>query len=196
MVTPIVLFALFLAVLALIGFAALRVFTTRDAEGRRQPVGCISGCLLGVGLAVLGVIALGALFVSLSVSTVTQGIGNLPIRSVALISEDGPDDLELRPFHDPHRPLHVIFEIEGAEAPTERLVQVLQDVFEGEAHIEITRTLEGEAESGASRTIVDVAVPASGRDLRKLERELRNFVLPGLDLDEGLRVRMKTRRDV
>jgi hypothetical protein len=196
MVTPIVLFALFLSVLALIGFAALRVFTTRDAEGRRQPVGCFSGCLLGLGLAILGVIALGALFVSLSVNTVTEGIGNLPVRSVTLVREDGPDDPEVRPFHDPSRPLHVIFEIEGAEAPTERLVQVLQDIFEGEAHIEITRTLEDGTQTGVSRTIVDVAVPASGRDLRKLERELRNIVLPGLDLDEGLRVRMKTRRDV
>ena len=193
MITNIVLFSLFLAVLALIGFAALRVFTTRDAEGHRQPVGCLSGCLLGLGLAVLGVVALGALFVSLAVSTVADGIGSLPVRSVTLVTNDGPDDPEVRPFHDPRRPLHIIFEIEGAEAPTERLVHVLEEVFENEARIEITRT---PGAAGADRTIVDVAVPASGNDLRQLERELREFVLPNLDLDEGVRVRMKTRRDV
>ena len=72
-------------------------------------------------------------------------------------------------------------------------MRVLERVFEGQARFEITRTSGAD---GAARTLIDVAIPAGGHNLRQLERELRDFVLPDLELDEGLRVRMQTRRDV
>lgn len=198
MFITVVLFSLFLMALAVLAFAAIRVFTTKDADGRAQPVGCAMGCLLGLVLGGVGIAGLAALVASLSVNTVVKGVADavesLPVRSVTLVSDDGPDDPPVEPFHDPRRPLHLIFEIIGSEAPTERLALWAEQAFDGEARIEVTQ-LEGDGTAeGKARTIVDVAVPATRRDLRELERAAKNF-LPRLDLDEGVRVRMRTSQD-
>ena len=204
MLTNLLLFSLFILALAVLGFAAIRIFTTKDAEGRTQPVGCFMGCLLAVALGVIGFAGLGALVVSLLGNSVSHGIESLGVRSVTLVSDDRPDDPPVEPFHDPRRPLHVIFEIDGPEASTERVVRMLEEVFDVGARIEVSRFelgpdslpgTEPDVSGSRERTVVDVALPVDSRDLREIERDLRQLLLPNLKLEEGVRVRMKTTQD-
>jgi hypothetical protein len=179
----IALFAVFALLLAVLALGAIKVFTTRGADGRAQPVGCLAGCALGLVLALLGVAGLVAFLLSLGTQTAARSI---PFESVTVL-KDSRHAEALPVQHDPWRPLHLVFEVEGHDTPLHELVELVRRVSEGEASV---RAVEATDDDGRPVTWVDVALPASENDLRELEREIRKL-LPDFRLESGVRVQFR-----
>lgn len=179
----IVLFAVFALFLALLALGAIKVFTTRGADGRAQPVGCLAGCALGLVLTLLGLAGLVAFLVSLGTQTASASI---PFESVTVLKDSHhAESLPLAP--EPWRPLHLVFEVKGHDTPIHDLVRLVRRVSEGEASVHSVQAFDDE---GNAITWVDVALPADENDLRDMERELRKL-LPGFRLEHGVRAEFR-----
>jgi hypothetical protein len=179
------LFGAFVLMVAVLTVAAVRVFTSKDAVGRVQPVGCLAGCAVGLVLAALGLAGTIAFVLSLGAHTAAH---NNPIESIRILADSGPARFPLA--HDPWRPLHVVFEVRG-DVPVGDLVELVERVSEGETSVTVDSGVNAE---GAPVTYVDVALRASENDLREIERELRKLA-PSLRLDRGVEIDFRTIRD-
>jgi hypothetical protein len=183
------LFALFLLALAAVAFAAARLFTARDAQGRREPLGCVLGCGLGAALLLLALLGLAAFVAGMATLAGARALEANPVERIRVVSDqealDGVDGLA--PFHhDPRRPLHVVFEVAGGEAPVERLLELVERHADGEASVAVREVRR----DGRDLVLVDVALPAGRNDLRELERELRRW-LPRASLGDGVVVELR-----
>jgi len=200
---PIALFALFLLVLIAITFAAVRLFAGPGSDGKRDPAGCLTGCALGVGLLVLGFLGLAALVAALVVHTASAAVRDFPVKGVYVGTEpqrvpgfieaptEGSGNGELpvpESFEaDPARPLHVLFEVDGELAVTERMEDWIREWSEGQARVTID---ERAGADGRTVTWVDVALPADWRDLREIEQDVRKY-FPDASWASGLRIEFK-----
>lgn len=185
-----VLFALFLLVLVAVAFSAVRLFGGRGPDGKRDAAGCFTGCLLGLGLFFLGALGLAALVAALSVQTAAVAVSHSPVKRVYLGTRVDPAgaDEERAPLagfaQDPDRPLHLVFEVEGHDARPARLLHWIDEWSDGEARVRSRNEFDAE---GRPVTWIDVALPARGRDLRQMEREVRK-IWPEADWEDGLRI--------
>jgi hypothetical protein len=193
MAITLVLFALFLLVLVAVAFSAVRLFGASGADGKRDPAGCFTGCLLGLGLFFLGALGLAALVAALTVQTASVAIDHFPVKRVYLgtRAETGPAGEQAAPLAgfalDPQRPLHLVFEIEGHDASPARLLQWIDEWSNGEARVSSRNELDAQ---GRPVTWIDVALPARGRDLREIEREVRKL-WPDADWNDGVSIEFK-----
>lgn len=187
------LFALFLLVLVAVAFAAARLLGGRGPDGKREVAGCLTGCAVGLGLFVLGGLGLAALIAALTVQTASVAVSKNPVKRIYLGTRSAPGEAPdarapLQGFaEDPARPLHLVFEIEGHDASPGRLLDWIGEWSRGEATV--TSRNEFDAD-GRPVTWVDVALPARGRELQEIEREVRKF-LPEADWDDGVRIEFK-----
>lgn len=189
----IVLFGLFAFVLLCMAGAAVLIFSRRDGQGRIRPVGCVAGCLLALFLALLGVVGFIAFLASLGAHTGAHAVQSLPIQSATILTKAERASLPLEPFYDPDRPLHVLLVIDGHGVPLGQLVRIVEEISDGEARTRVEQLADA---GGEPITVVDVALPASARDLREIEDELRVF-LEDFRLEHGVRVRLGgTHRDL
>ncbi len=179
----IALFAVFALFLAILAGGSIKVFAAKDANGNAQPLGCLSGCVLGLVLAVLGTTGLVAFLLSIGAHTVAR---SLPFESVTVLKDSRlADSIPVAP--DPWRPLHVVFEVDGHDAPIHELVELVHRLSEGTSRV---RAVPSQDAQGRPLTWVDVALPVCENDLREMERELRKLV-PSLRLEHGVQVRFK-----
>jgi hypothetical protein len=201
---PIALFALFLLVLIALSFAAVRLFGARGSDGKRDPAGCLMGCAAGAGLLVLGLLGLAALVAALVVHSASVAAEKFPVKRVYVGTEPDrmPGYLEELPEgspaveplsppafeSDPARPLHVVFEIDGELAVTERMEDWIREWSEGEAQVQIDERVGAD---GRTVTWVDVALPADWRDLREIEQDVRKY-FPEASWARGLRIDFKS----
>jgi hypothetical protein len=197
----IVLLALFMLVLVAVAFAGARLFAGRSAGGQRDLGGCLTGCALALGLFALGGLGLVAFVVSLSVQAASVAVEHFPIRSVHVgawpedvprprseggeSSVEGPGSLSFG--RDPSRPLHLIFEIEGHDAASPDMRAWIDEWSDGEALVHVENDEDAE---GAPITWVDVSLPASRGDLRKIEREVRKL-FPEASWAKGLHIEFR-----
>ena len=210
------LFALFLLVLVAVAFAAVRLFAARGADNRHDPAGCLTGCGVGLGLVVLGLLGLVTFVVAMVLQITATAVEHNPIQRVYFGTEperlpgfesegwseeprSEPDRRDLREGErqvgieprrfgaDPGRPLHVVFEIAGHDATPPDMVGWLREWSEGEADVRVANRT---APDGRQYTLVDVALPADWRDLREVEREVRKL-FPGATWARGLRIDFK-----
>lgn len=189
----IVLFALFLLVLVAVAFSAVRLFGASGADGKRDPAGCFTGCLLGLGLFFLGALGLAALVAALTLQTASVAISHNPVKSIYLGTRVDPAgaDEERAPLAgfalDPQRPLHLVFEVEGHDASPAGLLQWIDEWSNGEARVNSRNELDAQ---GRPVTWIDVALPARGRDLREIEREVRKL-WPDANWEDGVSIEFK-----
>ena len=194
MFTYLILLSLFLLALVAVGFLGMRALTAeRGPEGRR--LGCAGGCGLAALLGCLGCGGLLVFALALLAGTVGGLLDDNPIRNVWIGSDPGwqVEDGERRrpavePRLDPRRPLHVVFELEGHESSAVDFRRLLERFTDEDVAVHTTRTWD---EDGLPISVVDVALPASGRDLREIEEAVRT-VLPDLDWARGLFVELKS----
>jgi len=187
-----VLFALFLLVLVAVAFAAARLLGGRGPDGKREVGGCLTGCAVGLGLVVLGGLGLAALVAALTVQTASEVVGHNPIRRIYLgtrsAGEAARDEAPLTGLREvPGRPLHLVFEIEGHDATPSDLLEWIEEWSDGEARVTRENRVDGE---GRPVTWVDVALPARGRELNEIERDVRK-VFPEANWGDGLRIEFK-----
>jgi hypothetical protein len=188
-----VLFALFLLVLVAVAFSAARLLGGRGPDGKRDAAGCLTGCAVGLGLLVLGALGLAALIAALSVQTASVAVSHNPVRRVYLgtRTESGGAAGERAPLagfaQDPARPLHLVFEIEGHDASPDKLLRWIGEWSDGEAKVSSRNEFDAE---GRPVTWIDVALPAQGRELLEIEREVRE-IWPDANWDDGLRIEFK-----
>lgn len=88
---------------------------------------------------------------------------------------------------DPSRPLHVVFELAGHDATPPQMVGWLRQWSDGQAAVRVANRT---ATDGREYTLVDVALPADWRDLREIERDVRQL-FPQASWARGLRVDFK-----
>jgi len=211
------LFALFLLVLIAVAFSAVRLFASRGADNRRDPAGCLVGCAVGLGLFVLGLLGLVAFVAAMVLQTAATAVEHNPIERVYFgtepeqlpgyessewlqepRSEEHDRVLERQEWTepgsgrsfgtDPRRPLHVVFEIAGHDATPPQMVGWLREWSDGQAQVRVgNRT----APNGSEYTLVDVALPADWRDLREIERDVRQL-FPSASWARGLRIDFKS----
>jgi translation initiation factor 1 (eIF-1/SUI1) len=174
-----------LGTLTVIALVAGRIFLARDAQGQTRPLGCLAGCALALGLFLLGILALGVFLVAASVQTGTEIIENGPIERVG-VWMDPASDPPRRAFRDPTRPLHLVFELSGHNAPTLRLRDLIEDLTGGDVSLRVENSTSAE---GRAITVIDVALPAD-HDLRELERTLRKL-LPDANAAGGVRIELR-----
>lgn len=200
----IVLFALFLLVLTAITFAVVRLFAGKDTTGRRDPAGCLVGCAVGVGLLAIGVMGLIALVGALVVLTGARAVKSFPVEHIYVGTEpgqqlqehldsqstEGSESAPQAPVFqsDPARPLHVVFEIDGKLRVPSRMQEWIDDWSDHEARVQIS---ERSANDGRTVTWVDVALPAEWRDLREIEKEVREL-FPEASWAGGLHIEFKS----
>jgi hypothetical protein len=188
-----VLFALFLLVLVAVAFSAVRLFGGQGPDGKRDAAGCFTGCLLGLGLFFLGALGLAALVAALTVQTASVAVSHNPVKRLYLGTRvddtgAGEDSVPLAGFAlDPERPLHLVFEVEGHDASPARLLQWIDEWSDGEARVSSRNEFDAQ---GRPVTWIDVALPARGRELREIEREVRK-IWPEADWDDGLRIEFR-----
>jgi len=189
----ILLLALFLLVLAAIAFAAIRIFSRRDAAGKTEPLGCLTGCAIGLALFFLGLVGLVAFAGALAVLTGSRVIGHGPIRRVWVGEyEHGTRDSRGEPielFHDPARPLHVVLEVRG-DAQISRIVERIERLSDGET---VVRVHAGTSSDGEPVQVIDIAFPADEHDLREIERDVREVLDVELDdeRNEGVHIELR-----
>ena len=185
----IALFALFLLVLVAVAFAAARLLGGRDAAGKREVGGCLTGCAVGLGLFVLGALGLAAFVAAMVTQTASTALEHNPIRRIALTAEPDADPANaLAPFaQDPRRPLHLLFEIDGHDATPAGMLSWIDRWSDGDARV---HTRNSTTPKGRPITLVDVALSASRRDLRQIERDVRE-VVPEADWSHGLRIEFR-----
>jgi hypothetical protein len=188
-----VLFALFLLVLTAVAFSAVRLFSGRGPDGKRDAAGCLTGCAVGLGLFVLGGLGLGALIAALIVQSASVAMSHNPVKEIYLGTRTETDgaDAQRTPLsgfaQDPARPLHLVFEIEGHDASPGRLLEWIREWSDGQATVRSRNELDAE---GRPVTRIDVALPVRGRELLEIEREVRKL-LPDVNWDDGLRIEFK-----
>jgi len=193
MFITLVFLALFLLLLAAAAFAAVQLFAGRGPDGKRDPAGCLTGCAVGLALAALGGLGLLALVAALAVQTAAVVVEQNPVRRVYLGTRSATEGAagEARPLAgfaaDPARPLHLVFEVEGHGRAPRKLLHWIREWSDGEATVSARDEYDA---AGRPVTWIDVALPARGRDLREIEREVRKL-LPDADWDDGLRIEFK-----
>lgn len=201
---PIALFVLFFLVLIALSFAAVRLFAGRASDGKRDPVGCLMGCAVGAGLLALGVLGFLTLLASLVVVTTSRAVQSFPVKGIYFGTEPGQAEGFPRPgapaegedlperaprfVSDPARPLHVVFEIDGALGGLERMEEWIDEWSDGEARVQVA---ERTSADGRIVTWVDVALPADWRSLREIEEDVRKF-FPEASWAGGLRIDFKS----
>jgi hypothetical protein len=171
------LFACFLLLLAGLAFAGFKA-AARDKEGKGG-AGCVPGCVLGCGLFGLGVVSLiGFLVMLVAIGT------DRSIARVGLVRRGAPlaQDVERQPTY----PLNLRFEVRGRLAAwmESDLRSLLASLCDCEPEITTRRVQDAE---GRELLLLDVALPASQRDVQRFQRELERR-LPSLTDVEGVEI--------
>lgn len=184
--------ALFLLLLVALAFATFKLFAVRDAQGRVTPPGIGLGCVTGAALAFIGVVglivfAIGAFTIS-TAHSVERVVKSVPSFKVRAWRDDGGASVH----HSPDHPLHVVLEWRGHSEPTEWLVREigkLDPEAEILVHVEYKSVPSDDSDSDATEdvTIVDLAFPASERDLGELDEMLREH-LPEYISSQGVEI--------
>ncbi len=174
----VLLAALFLVLLAVLAAVAFKLLAARDAQGNVTAPGCLNGCAIALVLALLGGLG-AATFLAAAGAIAGEGplreIGR-ELRERKRVRDEGRDAERNAP------------QPREAETREERTDGSLRVVLESPGHVdvppELLRSLEqaGVAaelellvdhladESGHDVTLVEIALPASERDLGELER--------------------------
>ncbi len=192
---PLALLALFLLVLVAVAFAAAKLIGTRDPAGRVGLGGCLAGCAMGLGLLLLATLGFFAFATALALHTACSVIPDNPIDRIYFGTEperlpgylSGPEDAP-QFADDPFRPLHVVLEIQGHDAAPPVLLDWVHDWSDGEARV---WTGNRTSQDGREYTLVDIALPADRRDLRRIEEEVSKYVRDA-SWAAGLRVDFKS----
>jgi hypothetical protein len=184
----ILLFALFLALLAVLALAASRVFLVRDPEGRLQPPGCALAVATSLGLGCLGFLGLACFAAAMVVLTIGRAVKS--VERVSIGMEEGAPPPPERLSFDPSRPLHLVFEVRGGEAAARGLVELVRDLTDGAAEPTVRTEMD---EQGRTLTVVDFALPADREDLLEVEEELRRY-LPTASWARGVTIEFKGER--
>jgi hypothetical protein len=188
----IVLFVVFLLLLGGLGFGLLRTGSSKEGKGP----GCFGGCLMGCGLFLLGVVALGAFILSLvastAVGTATTLVERFPVERVALVRDVEAEGLQRLAPPDAARPLHLLFDVRpngdagGFKWPSDDQIERgianwIEDLCECDARV----YSRWDTDEDGRLLRIDVALPAEAGDLKQVAREFRK-ISPFLDDAQGL----------
>jgi hypothetical protein len=184
-VAVVILAGLFLLLLIVLALVAFKMLGARDAQGNVTAPGCINGCAVALALTLLGVVG-AVTFVAASAAIAGTGKVGQELRDLARrereVAERRAEEAQER---REERDEHAESEEESGEA-----VAFFRIVLESRDHVEVPQPLldaisEAGAgnefeisvehlfdESGNDVTLVELTVPAEGRDLEELERAI------------------------
>jgi hypothetical protein len=171
------LFGCFLLLLAGLAFAGFKA--AGSGKNGKGGGGCVPGCLLGCGLFVLGLTALAGFLVMLVAIGTDRSISRVGFirrgsRAVSTFERQATYPLNLR------------FEVRGRLAGwmENDLRSLLARMCNCDPEITTRRVLDAE---GRELLLLDVALPASQRDVQSFQRELER-TLPSLGDVEGVEI--------
>ena len=84
-------------------------------------------------------------------------------------------------------PLHLVFELPGHDASPAGMVPWFREWLDEDVAV---RRMNHSDEAGRPTTLIDIAVPASARDMNEIQRDM-SLLVPGASWAEGLNIVFK-----